>query len=79
MYLCSVSLDLHIMMAFIHFHIAHEMSLSFNLHFLFSSCCIEKYVTKQLVEISYIRISYFTHIMWISMMNLATLKVTAYS
>jgi len=55
------------------------MSLSLNLHFLFPFCCVEKYVTKQLVEISYIRISYFTHIVCISMMNLATLKLIAYS
>ena len=50
-----------------------------NMHFLFPFCCIEKYVTKQLAEISYIRISYFTHIMGISVMNLATLKLTACS
>jgi len=68
-YLCPVSLDLQIMMALIHFHIAHAMSLSWNLHFLFPFCFIEKYVTKQLAEISYIRISYFTHIFGISMMN----------
>jgi hypothetical protein len=33
----------------------------------------------KLAEVSYKRISYFTHIMGISMVNLATLKVTAYS
>jgi len=53
--------------------------LSWNLHFLFPFCCIEKYVTKQLAEISYIRISYFTHIFGISMMNVAILKLTSYS
>jgi hypothetical protein len=78
-YLGTVSLNLQIMMALTHFYITHAMSLSLNLHFLFPFCCIEKYVTKQLVEISYIRISYFTCIMWVSMMNLATLQLTAYS